>query len=62
MKLKKKTKIDLVEDYKSKIWRFKIRPEFTILIEPRGLLTIVYLPRPIILVPLGPVRVEAYKN
>jgi hypothetical protein len=35
MKLKKekKTKIDQVEDYKSKIWRFEIQPESTILVE-----------------------------
>jgi hypothetical protein len=39
IKRDKKTKIDLVEDYKSKIWRFEIQPKFMILVEFWGLLT-----------------------
>jgi hypothetical protein len=34
-----KTKIDPVEDYKSKIRKFEIRPKSTIQVEFRGLLT-----------------------
>jgi hypothetical protein len=49
-------KIDQVEDCKSKIQRFEIQPESTILAESWGILTRVYLPRPVILVPLGHVR------
>jgi hypothetical protein len=52
-----KLKIDQVKDCKSGIWRFEIQPESTILVESRGLLTRVYLPRLAILVPLGPARV-----
>jgi hypothetical protein len=64
MKLRKQknTKIDLAEDYKSRIWRFEIQPKSTILAESRELLTRVWLLRPIILVPQMPVRVVAHES
>jgi hypothetical protein len=38
-KKEKNMNIDQVKDCKSKIWRFEIQPESTILVESQGLLT-----------------------